>query len=78
VILHALERDPRHRYQTAAEMKRDLDDLPAVAITHRDQRLRAPQPWRSRRHTGLIIAGAVLLQIAFFFALFLYFARKHR
>jgi serine/threonine protein kinase len=51
VILHALERDPRKRYQ-AADMKRELDNLDKVEITHRDQRLRAPQPWKSRRQHG--------------------------
>ena len=52
VILHALERDPKQRYQTAAEMKRELDNLDTVEITHRDQRLRAPQPWKRRRFTA--------------------------
>jgi serine/threonine-protein kinase len=78
VILHALERDPRKRYGSAAEMKRELDNLNLVEVTHRDQRLRAPQPWKSRRHTALIIAGGVVLWIAGFFALYLYFSRKHR
>jgi len=47
VILHALERDPRKRYQSAAQMKRDLDNLEGVEITHRDQRLRAPSRGRA-------------------------------
>jgi serine/threonine-protein kinase len=78
VILHALERDPAKRYQTAAEMKRELEHLDEVVITHRDQRLRAPQPWKSRRHTALFVAAALLIQLAILFALFLYFSRKHR
>jgi serine/threonine-protein kinase len=77
VILHAMERDPRSRYQAAGEMKRDLENLDKVEITHRDQRLRAPQPWKSRSNTVLLVAGIVLLQVALFFAIFL-LARRHR
>jgi len=77
VILHALERDPRKRYQSAAQMKRDLDNLEGVEITHRDQRLRAPQPWKSRSHTVLMIAGFVLLQVVLFFVILLVARRHH-
>jgi serine/threonine protein kinase len=76
VILHAMERDPRRRYQAAAEMKRDLENLDKVEITHRDQRLRAPQPWKSRSRLPLLIVGAVLLQVALFYVIFL-LARRH-
>jgi serine/threonine-protein kinase len=78
VILHALERDPKNRYQTAADMKRELDDLSTVKLTGRDQRLRAPQPWKSRRFTALIVAGAVAGWIGLFFALFIFLSHKHR
>lgn len=77
VILHALERDPKRRYQSASEMKRELDDLEKVEITHRDQRLRAPQPWKGKSHTVLMIAGIVLLQVLLFFALYVLLSRKH-
>ncbi len=77
VILHALERDPKKRYQSAVEMKQDLDHLDKVEITHRDQRLRAPQPWKAKSHTALMIAVIVLFQIALFFALFVLLSRKH-
>jgi serine/threonine-protein kinase len=76
VILHAMERDPRKRYQTALEMKRDLENLDKVEITHRDERLRAPQPWKSRSTTVLLVAGFVLLQVVLFFAIYL-LARRH-
>jgi len=77
VILHALERDPKRRYQSAADMKRELDNLDKVEVTHRDQRLRAPQPWkRSRFMVGLVVAG-VLGWIGLFLALFYFLAHKH-
>jgi serine/threonine-protein kinase len=77
VILHALERDPRNRYQSAADLKRELTNLNLVEITHRDQRLRAPQPWKSRSNTALLIVVVVIIQAALFF-LFLFIARRHR
>jgi serine/threonine-protein kinase len=77
IILHAMERDPRKRYQTAIDMKRELDDLEKVEITHRDQRLRAPQPWKSRSNTALLVAGGVLLQLLFFLVIYL-LVRRHR
>ena len=78
VILHAMERDPRGRYQSAGEMKRELENLDKVEITHRDQRLRAPQPWKSRKYTALLIALGVLGWIGLFFALFLFLSHRHR
>jgi serine/threonine-protein kinase len=77
VILHALERDPRRRYQTAADMKRELDHLDKVHVTHRDQRLRAPTPWKSRRFNILLIGALVLSWIGLFVALALLLGRKH-
>jgi serine/threonine protein phosphatase PrpC len=76
VILHALERDPKKRYQTAADMKRELDDLTKVEVTGRALRLRAPQPWKSRRFTILIIVGGIAGWIGLFFALFLFLSHK--
>jgi serine/threonine-protein kinase len=63
IILHALERDPRLRYASAGEMKRELDDLSLVTITNRDQRLRAPQPWKSSKLRMWIVVVLVELLI---------------
>jgi serine/threonine protein phosphatase PrpC len=78
VILHALERDPRARYQSAVDMKRELGDLDKVEITHRDQRLRAPQPWKSKSLIPLLITGIIVLMIALFFAIFLLASHRGR
>jgi len=48
IILHAMERDPRKRYQTAALMKAELDDPSAVQLTGRCDRLHAPTAWKQR------------------------------
>ena len=54
----------RQRYASAAEMKRELDNYELVQITHRDQRLRAPQPWKKRAVAPLghwVIAVEVII-----------------
>ena len=76
IILHAMERDPKRRYQSAVEMKAELDDYERVEMTSRYSRLQAPQIWKSR-FRWLPWAGAfVLLQILLFLLLLLYFKKK--
>jgi serine/threonine protein kinase len=76
VILHALERDPKNRFQTAGEMKRELKDLSLVQLTHRNQRLRAPQTRRNRSHMVLLVAALAISWVALFFVLFLFISHK--
>jgi len=78
IILHALERDPRNRYQTPLEMKHDLDHLDQVVVTQRDQRLRAPAPWKNKRYTAIFIVLGVVGWLGLFLALFLYLSGRHR
>jgi serine/threonine protein phosphatase PrpC len=76
IILHAMERDPKRRYQSAAAMKRELDDYESVEMTSRCSRLQAPQIWKSRFRMLPLILGFVVLQVILFFLLWLHF-RKH-
>ena len=76
IILHAMERDPKRRYQSASEMKKELDDYEAVDMTSRHTRLQAPQVWKSRFRMVPMIIGFVLLQVAIFLLLLWHF-RKH-
>src|SRR5579884_1442433 len=76
IILHAMERDPKRRYQTATEMKKELDDYESVELTERFTRLRSPQVWKSRFRPAPIIIGFVLLQVLMFLLLMLYFKKK--
>ena len=76
IILHAMERDPRRRFQSAAEMKAELDDYEKVVMTDRASRLQAPQIWKSRFRWLPLIAGFVALQAVLFLLLMIYF-RKH-
>jgi serine/threonine-protein kinase len=77
VILHAMERDPRQRYDSAGEMKRELNNLNLVAITHRDQRLKAPQVGRGKSHMVILVGALVVSWIALFLALYFIIAHKH-
>jgi serine/threonine-protein kinase len=77
IILHAMEREPKRRYQSAAEMKRELDDYEIVPLTKRYERLRSPQVWKSRFRGLPLILLFVLLWILGFFLMFLYFKKHH-
>jgi serine/threonine protein phosphatase PrpC len=76
IILHAMERDPKRRYQSAAEMKAELDDYEKVEMTHRCSRLQAPQVWKSRFRLLPMIIGFVLLQVVLFLVLLLYLRKR--
>jgi len=76
IILHAMERDPKRRYQSAGEMKKELDDYESVEMTSRYTRLQAPQIWKSRFRLLPVIIGFILLQGILFLLFMLYF-RKH-
>ena len=66
IILHAMERDPRKRYQTAAGMKAELDNPSAVKLTGRCDRLHAPTAWRRRwKKTLWLVLGISIPLIIF-------------
>ncbi|GFO57000.1 hypothetical protein GMSM_40070 [Geomonas sp. Red276] len=46
IVLHAMERDPRRRYHSAAAMKTELDNPEDVPLTGRCDRLKKPSPWK--------------------------------
>jgi serine/threonine-protein kinase len=76
IILHAMERDPKRRFQSAAEMKAELDDYEKVQMTDRCSRLQAPQIWKARFRLLPLILGIVLFQIVLFVVLFLMLRKK--
>jgi len=71
IILHAMERNPRDRYQSAAAMKADLDNPAAVQLTGRCDRLQTPAPWKRSWKKALWIALAVTVPIIIFILLVL-------
>jgi serine/threonine protein kinase len=46
VILHAMARVPKDRYESAAQMKDELLSPERVVLTGRPARLKAPSPWK--------------------------------
>lgn len=75
IILHAMERDPKSRYQSASIMRTELENYDAVVMTRRHSRLQAPQLWKSRFRMLPMILGFVLLQVVIFLLLLWHFQR---
>jgi serine/threonine protein kinase len=70
IVLHALEREPKRRYPSAAAMKAELADPDAVRVTGRAERLVAPSLWKTRwRAMRLIVFSFLGTLLVFFTAL---------
>jgi serine/threonine-protein kinase len=78
IILHAMERDPKKRYQTAAEMRAELEDYEKVELTERYSRLQAPQIWKSRFRMLPMIGGMLAGMGISFLLIWLYLKHQHR
>ena len=80
IVLHAMQRDPADRYQTAAEFKAELDTPSKVFVSGYCNRLRKPH-WRFGFRTTPFLAGTlaalgfISLQVLGFFALRHFLAR---
>jgi serine/threonine-protein kinase len=76
LILHAMERDPNKRFQTALEMKAQLEDTSLVKIIGRHHHLKTPKVWSARMHSArptiMLVVGTMM-----FFVLFFFVARCH-
>jgi serine/threonine-protein kinase len=66
LILHAMERDPRKRFQTALEMKAQLEDTSLVKVTGRHHHLRAPRVLSARWHGSRLTILSVLFPLLIF------------
>jgi serine/threonine-protein kinase len=76
IILHALERDPANRFQTALLMKAELDDYEKVELVGRFRNLQSPQLWKSRFRMLPLVLLFGLAQVIIFLLLFLWFKHK--
>jgi serine/threonine-protein kinase len=64
IILHAMERDPEMRYQTAAAMKAELEAPEKVPLTGKCDRLEASTPWKRRWPKIRKVALWILIPLA--------------
>jgi serine/threonine-protein kinase len=76
IILHAMEREPHKRYQSAAAMKTELDDLESVKVTGRSRHLESPKVWKARWQGARLIVFSAVFPILLFGAA-LFFTRCH-
>ena len=76
IILHAMERDPKNRYPTAATMRADLDNPSAVELTGRCDRLQTPRSWRRGWKKAFWIVLASLVPLILFLLVLLLILRR--
>jgi serine/threonine protein phosphatase PrpC len=76
IILHAMEREPHKRYQSAAAMKAELDDPESVKVTGRARHLEAPKVWKTRWQGARLIVLSALFPILLFLGA-LFFTKCH-
>ena len=76
IILHAMERDPKRRYQSATEMRTELENYEAVEMTNRCSRLQAPQIWKSKFRMLPLILGMLFFWFLSFVLLYFVAAQK--
>jgi len=76
IILHAMEREPHQRYQSAAAMKAELDDPESVKVTGRSRHLESPKVRKARWQGARLIVFSALFPILLFGAA-LFFTRCH-
>lgn len=71
ILRRALERDPRHRYATAAEMAWELEHPELVGMEEDGRRLKPRVPFRLSPRKLLLYASLVLLPLALFLVMLL-------
>jgi len=80
IVLHAMERNPAQRYQTAAEMQAELEAPARVTLSGRRDRLKISTParrrWRIIRKVAFWTIVPVAVQVLLFFLLWHHLARK--
>jgi serine/threonine-protein kinase len=76
LILRAIERSPRNRYQSAAEMLVDLKDPANVTLSGRAKRLRPRSP-HVKRIRRAILMGIFFSSLAAIFALLVWMADRY-
>jgi len=76
IILRAIERSPRSRYQSAAEMLEDLKDPARVPLTGRAKRLH-PRSLRAQRVRRALWVGLFFTSLAAIFVVLIWLANRY-
>jgi serine/threonine-protein kinase len=76
IVLHAMQRDPANRFQTAAAFKAQLDQPGQVHLTGYCERLEAPH-WRLSFRETPVIAGTLLGVGFLLFQVLAFLALRH-
>jgi serine/threonine protein kinase len=80
IVLHAMERDPAKRYQTAAAMLAELQAPERVTLTGRRDRLKISTParrrWRTIRKVAFWTIVPVATQVLLFYLIWHHLAKK--
>jgi len=66
VILHAMERDPHFRFDSALKMKSDLENPGSVVMTGREYRLKKPKAWKTHWQGNKVVILSVLFPLLVF------------
>ena len=79
IVLHALSRNPEDRFESAAQMKAELDDYEIVPLIGRYRNLKPAKVWKSRFRMLPLVLFFVFLQLILFGLMFWYFTKhgKH-
>jgi serine/threonine-protein kinase len=76
IILHAMEREPANRYESAKAMKAELDAPESVRLSGRHKLLRPAAPWKKRfRHLRIAIV-CTAIPVGMFLLLWLMLSRR--
>ena len=78
IVLHALARNPEERYESAAQMKAELDNYEIVPLIGRYRTLQPVQPWKGRFRALPLIIFFVVLQVVGFGVMLWYFSHRAR
>jgi eukaryotic-like serine/threonine-protein kinase len=76
IVLHAIERNPRNRYETSAQMLRDINDPASVALQNRAARLHPRSLAMQRFRRGLAF-GAFFVSLIGIFVLLIWLANRY-
>ena len=76
IVLHALARNPDERYDSAAQMKAELDNYEIVELIGRYRTLQPVKPWKNKFRLMPLIIFFVVLQVIVFGLMLWYFAHR--